>query len=196
LETVVNTEDHLATIARQMKQLTAKINESEQRARRLERQNQRLLFSLLAVVLLGTGSLYAVSVTPSAHAENLVQGLEADAREAAEALGQAASNIEHAVEHDVMAERAAFVARMESLRADLNKVDDMEQHAAATVAVLLHDIKAMLEAMPGMANNMAIMTHDVNRMTFYVDQMNYKMGVITGGIDSTMGRMGRMMPGW
>lgn len=180
----------------QLQQLVSIVADNKERTQRLERHIQRLLYTIFVLLTIVAASFYVMTLMPVAHAGEVVTHLERDAREVEHDVDRTVSATTHRVAQDVMKERAAFTSRMESIRADLNKADNIGEHAGATIAVLLHDIKAMLEAMPGMAQNMAVMTHDVNRMTFHVNRMDHKMGVITGGIDSTMGRMGRMMPGW
>ena len=82
---------------------------------------------------------------------------------------------------------------------------------ARAVAVILHDMKEMLEAVPRMAEDTRRMSTDMHQMMTDMHQMNQKIsavpvmaaemqsmnvkiGIMAHGVDSTMGRAGRMMP--
>ncbi len=95
------------------------------------------------------------------------------------------NNLEHKLAGSVREERQKFKSMISSVRQRVNTSEVFEPTHA--VAVILHDMKEMLEAVPHMANNMSQMTVDMH-------EMNMKMGVMAYGVDSTMGRAGRMMP--
>ncbi|MCP5141645.1 MAG: hypothetical protein H6980_04750 [Gammaproteobacteria bacterium] len=182
----MSTHTELSALNDQLKTLTASVLASEQRMQRMERRNRFVFSGMLGAlglsVYLGVSGL---GVSP-ALAENAV---ERDI---------------HAVEQDAKADvakaRADFNALMENMRHDLTAAEkagaNAEANAGKLIAVLLHDIKATLEAVPAMASNMETMSRDMTVMTANVAQMNGKLTVMTGSINSTMGRMGRMMPWW
>jgi hypothetical protein len=68
---------------------------------------------------------------------------------------------------------------------------------AAMVAVMLGRMAKSVEAVPEMRMEMQVMNAKMNAlpvMTAEIQGMNAKMGVMAAGMDSTMGRAGRMMP--
>jgi hypothetical protein len=113
---------------------------------------------------------------------------------------------------------AAFAAAREALFKRLNpeqrrELDRFEQDIAwvseymhlygdrfdpaAMVAVMLGRMAKSVEAVPEMRTEMQVMNAKMNALTamaIEVQGMNAKMGVIAAGMDSTMGRAGRMMP--
>lgn len=69
--------------------------------------------------------------------------------------------------------------------------------AAAMVAVMLGRMADSVEAVPEMRTEMQVMNAKMNAlpvMAGEIQGMNAKMGVMAAGMDSTMGRAGRMMP--
>lgn len=69
--------------------------------------------------------------------------------------------------------------------------------AGAMVAVMLGRMAKSVEAVPEMRTEMQVMNAKMNAlpaMAMDVQGMNAGMGVIAAGMDSTMGRAGRMMP--
>jgi len=65
------------------------------------------------------------------------------------------------------------------------------------VAVMLGRMAKSVEAVPEMRMEMQVMNAKMNAlpvMTAEIQGMNAKMGVMAAGMDSTMGRAGRMMP--
>jgi hypothetical protein len=68
---------------------------------------------------------------------------------------------------------------------------------AAMVAVMLGRMAKSVEAVPEIRMEMQVMNAKMNAlpvMTAEIQGMNAKMGVMAAGMDSTMGRAGRMMP--
>jgi glycine/D-amino acid oxidase-like deaminating enzyme len=68
---------------------------------------------------------------------------------------------------------------------------------AAMVALMLGRMAKSVEAVPEMRTEMQVMNAKMNALpalAIEVQGMNAKMGVIAAGMDSTMGRAGRMMP--
>jgi|GEM_PF-1405605 len=113
--------------------------------------------------------------------------------------------------------RAEFHQRVETLRARLAEAEE-EPGPLEVIAVTLHDIRgvlhdthAALEAMPQMGEDMSRMRGDMDRIATVMGSMDDKMSgvplmaeemrrlnlsidIMTTSIDSTMGRMGRIMP--
>lgn len=168
----------VSELQQQLSRLNAAMLAGEQRMQRMERRHRAVFSLLLGLATLG---LYVGVAGPGGQA----------------ALAGDAGGLS-AVEHDAVAAvarvRADFNGDIEAMRADLARTDDAAKDAGRMIAVLLHDIKGALEAVPAMASNMQSMSRDMAVMTANVHQMNHKMSVITGSIDTTMGRMGRMMP--
>lgn len=120
-------------------------------------------------------------------------------------------------EPEVVGPRAEFHQRIETLRARLAQAEE-EPSPLEVIAVTLHDIRgvlhdthAALEAMPQMAEDMSHMRGDMDRIATVMGSMDDKMSgvplmaeemrrlnlsidIMTTSIDSTMGRMGRIMP--
>jgi len=68
---------------------------------------------------------------------------------------------------------------------------------AAMVAVMLGRMARSVHAVPDMRTEMQVMNAKMNAlpvMAAEIQGMNAKMGVMAAGMDSTMGRAGRMMP--
>ena len=86
--------------------------------------------------------------------------------------------------------------------ADIRQDLDTEQYATADAdrmldraAVLnLQDIALALKAVPQMAESMRLMTNYMHHMSTRMDAMQFHMRGMDRSMDSTMGRMGRMMP--
>ena len=111
-----------------------------------------------------------------------------------------------------------FRARIEELRGRVAEAEVEAMDPGHALAVILHDMKdvlhetrQMLAVMPQMAEDMRDMRGDMERIAGTMDSMDDKMtgvpvmaeemrrlniniDIMTTSIDSTMGRMGRMMP--
>jgi hypothetical protein len=120
-------------------------------------------------------------------------------------------------EPEVVGPRAEFHQRIENLRARLADAEE-EPSPFEVIAVTLHDIRgvlhdtrAALAAMPQMGEDMSHMRGDMDRIANVMGSMDDKMSgvplmaeemrrlnlsidIMTTSIDSTMGRMGRIMP--
>lgn len=69
--------------------------------------------------------------------------------------------------------------------------------AGAVVAMMLYRMAKNMDTMPSMEQQMRTMSAQMGALPAIVaelNQINAKMNVITGTLDSTMGRAGRMMP--
>lgn len=155
-------------------QLAEASREQRYLRRRLGRINA-LLGLLLGVALLG-GTLVMTG-----HSQPAQAGLAGDLEQSGKQLDQAA--------------KAEFDQFMESLRHDVKSAENF--NPGKTIAVILHDMQLALQAMPAMAKDMREMNAKMSSVPVMADQMgqmNWKMGIIAHDIDSTMGRMGRMMP--
>jgi len=113
---------------------------------------------------------------------------------------------------------ADFHSRIEALRSRVTEAADEEMNPFHALAVILHDIRGvlhetrtMLAVMPQMGEDLGEMRGDMQRMAGTMASMDQKMtgiplmaeemrqlntniDIMTTSIDSTMGRMGRMMP--
>lgn len=113
---------------------------------------------------------------------------------------------------------AAFAARIEELRARLAQEPHDASDPGHVLAVVFHDIHGVLRdmratfaVMPQMGDDMNHMRGDMSRIAATMGSMDQKMAgvpvmademrrlnvsmeIMTTSIDSTMGRMGRMMP--
>jgi len=72
-----------------------------------------------------------------------------------------------------------------------------EGKAGAVVAIMLFRMAQSMDTMPSMERQMRTMSGQMGALPAIVaelNQINAKMHVITGTMDSTMGRAGRMMP--
>jgi len=72
-----------------------------------------------------------------------------------------------------------------------------EGKAGAVVAIMLFRMAQSMDTMPSMEQQMRTMSGQMGALPAIVaelNQINAKMHVITGTMDSTMGRAGRMMP--
>jgi hypothetical protein len=111
-----------------------------------------------------------------------------------------------------------FRARIEELRAGVAAAEGEALDPGHALAVILHDIKDVLHetrqtlsVLPDMAEDMGHMRNDMERIAGTMGSMDDKMtgvpvmaeemrrlnvsiDIMTTSIDSTMGRMGRMMP--
>jgi hypothetical protein len=120
-------------------------------------------------------------------------------------------------EPEAVGPRAEFHQRVEDLRARLAEAEE-EPSPFEVIAVTLHDIRGVLHdtrdalaAMPQMGENMSHMRGDMDRIATVMGSMDDKMSgvplmaeemrqlnlsidIMTTSIDSTMGRIGRIMP--
>jgi hypothetical protein len=135
-------------------------------------------------------------------------------------LGGQASNLAQAqaTPHATPSDPAAFAAARDELFRQLDpaqrrEIERFEQDVAwvsqyrhlygdqfdpaAMVAVMLGRMAKSVEAVPEMRTEMQVMNAKMNAlpvMAGEIQGMNAKMGVMAAGMDSTMGRAGRMMP--
>lgn len=171
---------------RQIERLTIALDRNEQRLKRTERQLR--FFGLSAISAMALWLFAGPHAGTPVHAEGVIE------------------RVEHKVEQDIAAlekkSEQDFRALMARVKKDLASAERADP--AHMVAVILHDVKDALEAVPHMAEDMQSMAHDMRQMNAKMSavpamagemqQMNLKMGVMTYGVDSTMGRMGRWMP--
>jgi hypothetical protein len=112
------------------------------------------------------------------------------------------TSVEKDIDSAEQTSEQAFESMMKRVKKDLASAENA--NPAHMVAVILHDMKEMLEAVPRMADDVHRMANDmqvmndkmtaVPAMADQMQQMNMKMGVMAHGVDNTMGRMGRWMP--
>lgn len=111
-----------------------------------------------------------------------------------------------------------FRSRVEALRAELAATDAAQMNPFHAITVVLHDLREVLKesqqslaVLPEMVNEMREMRGDIGQIAATMDSVDTKMtgvplmaeemrrlniniDIMTTSIDSTMGRMGRMMP--
>lgn len=111
-----------------------------------------------------------------------------------------------------------FVTRIEALRTGIAEGDASQMNPFHAITVVLHDLRAVLKesqqalaVLPEMVQEMRDMRGDIGHIAATMDSMDTKMSgvpmmaeemrrlnvnidIMTTSIDSTMGRMGRMMP--
>ena len=169
-----------------IERLTLALDRSEQRLRRTERQLR--FFGLSAISAIALWLFAGPYAGTPVHAEGVI------------------ASVEHKIEQDIAAlekkSEQEFRTLMGRVKQDLAAAERADP--AHMVAVILHDMKNMLEAVPRMADDVERMANDMQQMNGKMSavpamagemqQMNLKMGVMTYGVDSTMGRMGRWMP--
>lgn len=176
---------------------------SARHERRLRRSERLLRGSLAALVLSLSALAFQAVITLSAPASaepEKPSAVEPGPHEAG-ATQKAAGQRAKGAKGDT---RTAFDGRMEALREKLAGMEATALEPGHAVSVILHDIKAMLEVMPRMGEDMNRIAATMDQMNVKMNgvpvmaremqQMNFKMGVMSYGVDSTMGRMGRMMP--
>ena len=176
-----------------------------QRLERLFRWTAALFLLTLALALyalsqaFGTAGAQAQAGWPHAAPDPIPEKLET-----AEAVGDG--------------REGGFRARIEGLRGRVAEAEAEALDLGHALAVILHDMKdvlhetrQMLAVMPQMADHMRDMRGDMERIADTMDSMDDKMtgvpvmaeemrrlniniDIMTTSIDSTMGRMGRMMP--
>jgi len=111
-----------------------------------------------------------------------------------------------------------FRSRVEALRAELAATDAAQMNPFHAITVVLHDLREVLQesqralaVLPEMVDEMREMRGDIGHIAATMDSMDTKLtgvplmaeemrrlniniDIMTTSIDSTMGRMGRMMP--
>ena len=159
--------------------------------------------------------LAAVGVLLVVLALRLLDGPQAELR-AAPPAPQASAPREAAPRFtpEEQAELADFQTRLAKTKAALATVKQSD--APALVALFLYEMSKSLKAMPKMETQMEDMNNKLSAIPFMAAQvrdmnakmtavpamagemreMSAKMGIMTAGIDSTMGRMGRFTSWW
>jgi uncharacterized membrane protein (UPF0136 family) len=184
--------------------LAVLLEQTNQRYLQLQRSQRRMRLGMVAVAV-----LLLVS------ALRLLDGPRGESRAAppapqASAAGETATRLTPAEQ----AELADFQLRLAKMRTALATLK--EGDAPALVALFLHDMSRSLKAMPEMLTQIEGMNNKMSAIPFMAAQvrdmnakmtavpamagemraMSAKMGLMTAGIDSTMGRMGRFMSWW
>lgn len=191
-----NDTQDTAQLLETVRHLGEAVASSERRLRRMETWVTRFGVGLLGVLSLAGYAFYSLGSSQTAHATSggLLQRIEQD-------IEQTVDRDVHKVATWTHERERQFHAMLEDARADMvqaGRVDPLH-----SIAVLLKDMKLMLEAVPRMADRMDSMTVAIAQMNqkmsampaMAVDmhQMNGKMGVMSYGVGSTMGRVGNMM---
>jgi hypothetical protein len=196
-----NDQKRIIELSRNIEHLAALAARSESRLQALEGRRRGAPGLVLGTLLLATFAAgHFTAGPPAARAESPGEWI-GHAEQATIETAKAGIRDVVALEQK---EQQRFHQVMEGVRQDLNRAKEKSFEPAVAVAVILHDMKRMLEAVPRMADDMHRMTadmHEMNQkmsavpaMAAEMNMMNRHMGVMTQGVDSTMGRMGRMMP--
>lgn len=182
-------EGVLRQLTLNIQQLNDSVASSEKRFRSLERMYRwggLVLLSAIALIF-----YIGLNVADEAKAQqSIVKGIDQDAKK----VTQDALRIS-------TAERLQLAKTVEHLREDLRKGKASPE---TIIAIVLHDMKVALESMPDMAEDMDSMSKDMAQMNgkmtavpvmaAEMQKMNATMAVMGAGVDSTMGRMGRIIP--
>ncbi|MDZ7752365.1 MAG: hypothetical protein U5S82_11990 [Gammaproteobacteria bacterium] len=170
--------------------------------RRLRRTEGLLRWTTGGLVLALVLLLYdnTASLMGQAHAEARETPLQEMERDIKKDAGDEVAKVERATDDA----RAGFEGRMKALKGRLAGLEADAMEPGHAIAVILHDLKETLEVMPrigadmdriaSIMDQMNVKMNGVPVMAGEMQQMNHKMGIMTYGVDSTMGRMGRMMP--
>jgi hypothetical protein len=216
--TITSHDTRIAELTETVARLAATIEHSERRYRALERLHRRIVAAALGLIVLGLSAGSVLMVTGDADAEGGGPGLGGLVESAAEADVHWVARELGLLEDDTI--KHLRVAG-QAVDADLEKAQTWETQKAqamveayrnlekgfdpgAAIALFLGEMQETLKAMPAMRD-------DMDAMRIAMEQMNMKMsampvmagemqamsariGVMTYGIDSTMGRTGRMVP--
>jgi len=195
-----------------IKQLAGLTERSDARLQALEQRRRWQPLLVLGVLLAGylAGLLSAGQNSAEAGQPAVQQTAEqaGAARSSATTLVQrvkgAASRDLGAMRNARRADEQRFDALMEDVRKHANMLGSKGFDPARGIAVILHDMKKLLEAMPSMAEDMHAMRNDMGAMSGAistvpmmardVNVMSQRVGEMSYGVNSTLGRMGSMMP--
>jgi hypothetical protein len=159
---------------------------------RRERRRARVMIGVLALLLLVMG-WSALSTRTLAQAEILAHG-QPPAIGAGERAARRAELLAM-LPGEKRRELERFEQEVDWLRGYMGTWDDDE--AGAVVAMMLFRMAQSMDTMPSMEQQMRTMSGQMGALPAIVaelNQINAKLHVITGTMDSTMGRAGRMMP--
>lgn len=175
-------QSELAHLQASFERLADAFDRAERRGRR-----RRGLIAVGLAAALG-GFLLGVQVTPQATAQGN-PAMMADPVAARESLMERLTP-EQRREVDRLERDVAWVSQYLRLAGD-------QFEPGAMVAVMLGRMARSVEAVPEMRAEMQLMSAKMNALPVMATEMqgvNGKMGIIAAGMDSTMGRAGRMMP--
>jgi hypothetical protein len=173
----------LARLAIAVERLT---NDLERR----ERQHHRTRFALATALLLGSGIFLGNQIINPAGAQAQPQAASQDARSAAREALLKQLLPEQRRDIERFEQEVAWVSHYLQLYGD-------QFNPGAVIAVMLGRMAKSVEVVPEMRTEMQIMNAKMNALPVMATEMqgmNAKMGVMAAGMDSTMGRTGRMMP--
>ncbi len=186
-------DEAIVALTREVRALTQAVTAGERRIRTLERAYRRVGLFMIAALLVGGYLAYGIGSAVPAAAEGRSGGDEPTP------LGRDVARLERWAS----AEHARFDAAIERLRSEAGQ-EAAKLDPAHAVAVMLKDMRDLLMAMPEMARDMNVMTQAMQEMNAKMTampamaadmhQMNLTMGIMSRSVDSTMGRMGRMLP--
>ncbi len=179
-------------VATEVSRLTATVERLTGTVARLE-QRQRKARTIAAALVLAAGSFLAGShlMTP-AQAQATALGAPRDPA----AMAAAREGLFKSLSPDQRRE----VERLERDVAWVSKYMQVyhdQFDPGAIIAVMLGRMAKSVEAVPDMRAEMQVMNAKMNALPVMATEMqgmDAKMGVMAAGMDSTMGRAGRMMP--
>jgi hypothetical protein len=190
----------IAQLASAIQTLTETMVQCEQRLRRLQRIYR---WGGLAGVMMAGLVLHAISDVAAQNSprEGWLGKIEDEAKKVTQITEHDFQKLAADARHITEDERAKLAIAVDRLR---ERVHQDKVATETVVAVVLHDMKVALESMPSMARDMERMRLDMSQMNAKMNavpvmavemaKMNATMRVMGAGVDSTMGRMGRMMP--
>jgi hypothetical protein len=164
---------------------------SEARCRDLERHQRRIYAGLALVLTLSLGATVAGLSGAVAEDKPLGRGSEPTAMD----LEARRQDLLATLPADKRRQVEDFAGQVQWLSAFMHASPDFD--AGAAVALFLSMMVRDIGAVPGMYQEMQVMNARmaaVPAMAAELQGINAKMSVITGAMDSTMGRAGRMMP--
>jgi hypothetical protein len=158
-------------------------------AHRTQRLQRRMRRQILGVLIIGLIAVVSVAMATSGQqfgkgASDVVSPASPDRERLLAMLSdEQRADIEH------------FEAKLQWLSAYMKSSSDFD--AGAAVALFLSELAQDMTAVPKMHSEMQIMNTRMAAVPAIVAEMqaiNAKMAVMTGAMDSTMGRAGRMFP--
>ncbi len=193
----MNSSNEKMQLIDSIQRLTTLAETSDQRIQKLENWIIRLSITFMCIIMLAAYLAFNLAYPPVAVAEpkTFLQNIGHDVKNLTDKELQTLKSLE-------LKEKQKFHSMIESIRSNMNKAGRFDP--AHSITVILKDMKDMLEAVPRMADNMDTMNVAMQEMNVKMSampamavdmhHMNGKMGVMSHGVDSTMGRMGRLMP--
>jgi len=178
--------------AAEVSRLTTTVERLADSLERLERRQRRTRGIAAAALLTVAGVLLGGHMLNAAQAQATPSAAPLDPAAAAAAREELFKRLDPDQRREVerFEQDIGWVSQYRRLYAD-------QFDPAAMVAVMLGRMARSVHAVPDMRTEMQVMNAKMNAlplMAAEIQGMNAKMGVMAAGMDSTMGRAGRMMP--